>query len=135
MSSTAKLHIDGTHRAISPTQTIEKAHAHLAKMGITRVANVTGLDHLGIPVFNAYRPNSRSLSVSQGKGATSDAAKASAIMEAIESFHAEEINLPLKQASYNELVGKNPLIEVENLPHLIDTKLNREKPIFWIRLC
>jgi ribosomal protein S12 methylthiotransferase accessory factor YcaO len=35
---------------------------------ITRLANVTGLDTLGILVVMSVRPNSRSLSVSQGKG-------------------------------------------------------------------
>jgi len=55
-------------------------------MGITRVANVTGLDHVGIPVVMACRPNARGLAVSQGKGLTLDAAKASAVMESIIFF-------------------------------------------------
>jgi ribosomal protein S12 methylthiotransferase accessory factor len=39
-------------------------------MGVTRIANVTGLDRIGIPVAIAVRPNSRSVSVAQGKGQT-----------------------------------------------------------------
>jgi ribosomal protein S12 methylthiotransferase accessory factor len=50
---------------------------------------VTGLDTIGIPVFQAVRPFARSLSVSQGKGVTRAAAKVSALMEAIELHHAE----------------------------------------------
>jgi hypothetical protein len=30
-------------------------------MGITRIANVTGLDRIGVPVVMVWRPNSRSL--------------------------------------------------------------------------
>ena len=51
----------------------------MAPMGITRLADVTGLDNIGIPVFQAIRPNARSLSVSQGKGVSLEAAQASAL--------------------------------------------------------
>ena len=54
-------------------------------MGITRIANVTGLDRTGIPVVMVVRPNARSVAVSQGKGLTLAAAKASGVMEAAES--------------------------------------------------
>ena len=64
-------------------------------MGITRIANITGLDRLGIPVVMVCRPNSRSIAVSQGKGLTLDAAKASGLMESVETFHAESITRPL----------------------------------------
>ena len=43
-----------------------------APFGITRVANVTGLDRIGLPVVLATRPNSRSVAVSQGKGTSLD---------------------------------------------------------------
>ena len=64
-------------------------------MGITRLADVTGLDRIGVPVFQAIRPLSRSVSVSQGKGLDPDAARASALMEAVETWHAERIDRPL----------------------------------------
>jgi ribosomal protein S12 methylthiotransferase accessory factor YcaO len=46
----------------------------MADFGITRVADVTGLDCIELPVFMAVRPHSRGVSVAQGKGATRDAA-------------------------------------------------------------
>jgi len=76
----------GTHRVVSPVQTLERVEPYLAEMGITRLANVTGLDRVGIPVVMAMRPNSRSVAVSQGKGVDLDAAKASAVMESVESW-------------------------------------------------
>lgn len=41
------------------------------RYGITRAADVTGLDRIGILVALAVRPNPRSVSVSQGKGVES----------------------------------------------------------------
>lgn len=75
----------------------------LPALGITRVANVTHLDYIGIPVCMAVRPASRTLSVWQGKGSSLAAAKVSAIMEAAESFFAEQmrpgVGLSLGEAS------------------------------------
>jgi len=81
----------GTHRLIPPEETIVRLNPFLPVMGITRVANVTGLDAIGVPVVIVVRPNARSLSVSQGKVLTLAAAKASGIMESIELYHAEHV--------------------------------------------
>src|ERR1700742_693684 len=94
-----KQYLAGTHRQVDPAHTLARVQPLLATMGITRVANVTGLDTIGIPVVMVCRPNARSLSVSQGKGLTLDAAKASGLMESIELYHAETITLPLKLAT------------------------------------
>lgn len=63
-----KRFMDGTHRARSPAETFADFGRHQQAMGITRLANVTGLDVIGIPVYMAVRPSSRSIAVSQGKG-------------------------------------------------------------------
>ena len=76
-----KRYVDGTHRTVPPDETVAWLDRARVTCGVTRVADITGLDHVGIPVALACRPNSRSLSVSQGKGLTLDAAKASALME------------------------------------------------------
>ncbi len=57
--------------------------------GITRVADLTGLDVIGIPVWSAVRPAAWSLSQSQGKGLTHEQARISARMEALEGAFAE----------------------------------------------
>jgi len=61
----------------------------LRSLGITRVGDITDLDSIGIPVWFACRPNSRALSVSQGKGSTPALARISAVMEAAEGAAAE----------------------------------------------
>src|SRR5690242_848779 len=84
----------GTHRVSSPEETLARVSPMLPHIGITRVAEVTWLDRIGIPVFQAIRPNSRNISVSQGKGVTRALAKVSGIMEAVELWHAENPPLP-----------------------------------------
>jgi ribosomal protein S12 methylthiotransferase accessory factor len=93
----------GTHRIISPDATLARIAPKATQMGITRLGNVTGLDRIGIPVTVAIRPNSRSVSVSQGKGLELSQALASALMEAIELFHAEEPAGRTVDASFLEL--------------------------------
>ena len=61
-------------------------------VGISRVAELTWLDEVGVPVWQAVRPGARSVSVSQGKGTSDAAAKVSAVMESIELWHAEHLD-------------------------------------------
>lgn len=81
--------LGGTVRAARAEDTLAQARSVLRSVGITRVANVTGLDHVGVPTWVAVRPLSRSLTVAQGKGLSDALAQASAIMECIEVHHAE----------------------------------------------
>ncbi|MFJ7305228.1 YcaO-like family protein [Streptomyces sp. NPDC099088] len=80
----------GTHRAFDVETTWKRAEVVLPRMGVTRVADVTMLDEIGIPVWQAVRPNGTIISVSQGKGVSHDLARVSAVMEAIEHWHAEQ---------------------------------------------
>jgi ribosomal protein S12 methylthiotransferase accessory factor len=122
----------GTHRTVSPHATLARADPHLGEMGITRIANVTGLDKLGIPVVMVCRPNSRSISVSQGKGVELAAAKASGVMEAVETYHAERITLPLKFASFDELHHAHPMVDVAKLPFSVGDRYRNDRALLWI---
>jgi len=127
-----KTYRKGTHRTVSPSDTIAKVRTLMPEMGITRVANVTGLDRIGIPVTMVVRPNSRSVSVSQGKGLTLEGAKASGLMESTETFHAERIDLPLEFASYTDMGKRFPVIEVDSLPRMVNSRFRPDDPIQWI---
>src|SRR6201999_785112 len=76
-----------TLRSRDPEETLRLLLPHLERHGITRLANVTGLDRIGIPVYQAIRPNSRGLSLSQGKGVDEVSAQVSALMESLECHH------------------------------------------------
>ncbi len=76
------------HRTCSPQETISQIEPYFEKIGLTRLADITGLDRIGIPVILSVRPNSTFLAVDAGKGITPEAATASAAMEYIERYHA-----------------------------------------------
>ncbi len=122
----------GTHRVCTPEETLERLAPLLSRMGITRIANITGLDRLGVPVTMVCRPNSRSLAVFQGKGVTLSAAKASGVMEAVETYHAERVRLALKLASYRDLASDHELIDVAKLPRSVDGRFSAERRILWV---
>ena len=127
-----KIHHRGTHRTVTPETTLARIEPLMSEMGITRIANVTGLDEIGVPVVMVCRPNARSISVSQGKGVDLAAAKASGLMEAIETYHAERIILPLKLAPANELMEGHVLIDVDRLPLAAESRYHADFPILWI---
>ncbi len=104
----------------------------LPVFGVSRVAGIHGLDRIGIPVFTACRPNSRSLSVFQGKGLTRDAARVSAVMEAYETWCAESPDLPLRFGSVEELRFAHRLIDVTRLPLARPEGLDPQRPFLWI---
>ena len=80
----------GMLRLVDPQQTLARITPLLAGMGITRCADITGLDRdLGVPTYTAVRPSGLVLQTGNGKGLTHTAAKVSALMEAIELYHAE----------------------------------------------
>ena len=81
-------------RVLTPVETLAAMRPRLLDFGITRLARLTGLDEIGIPVWAAIRPNAATLAVSQGKGVDDAAAAASAMMEAVEVATAERRDLP-----------------------------------------
>lgn len=99
--------------------------------GVTRLADVTGLDRLGLPVWQAVRPAGWSLSVHQGKGATAADAKIGALCEAIEAHCAEQAQPDGPLASFALLP------EQQRAPEIGDYCRDRAKlpdadaPLWW----
>ena len=85
-------YLDGTQRVLGPETTLERTTKLLPKIGVTRIANITDLDRVGIPVFSAIRPSAAAgaISIYSGKGATETNARISAIMESFERCLAEQ---------------------------------------------
>ena len=76
-------YLEGTQRVLSPEATLARTTKLLTLIGVTRIANITDLDRVGIPVFSAIRPSAANgaISIYSGKGATETNARISAIME------------------------------------------------------
>jgi YcaO-like protein with predicted kinase domain len=122
----------GTHRINSPEETLEAVRRFFPVMGITRVADITGLDTIGIPVVAVCRPNSRSVVVSLGKGLDLMGARASGVMESIEAFMAERITRPLLLGSVNDLRFSHRLVDVDLIPRTKNSLYRPDFPLLWI---
>ena len=92
----------GTHRVIAPSKTIEINQDKLKTAGITRIADITDLDRIGIPIYTAIRPTAEegAVSIYGGKGISKDHARASAMMEGFERYSAE------RQDCYRSFSGR-----------------------------
>jgi ribosomal protein S12 methylthiotransferase accessory factor len=121
-----------THRTVPPCETLERYVNLLPAMGVTRIANVTGLDRIGMPVVMVYRPNARSLAVQQGKGILLEEAKVSGMMEAVERFHGEYPILPIKLNSYEQLYYTHNLVELELVPRVKGSLFDRSLELPWV---
>jgi ribosomal protein S12 methylthiotransferase accessory factor len=121
---------EGAHRAASLRETLARARAVAPKIGLTRMGFLTGLDRVGVPVAMAVRPNARSAAISLGKGLTPDHAAASAMMESIECWHAENIDRPLRRSALRDLRGR--ALNVDRLPPLTESAWSPDAAIPWI---
>ncbi|MDO9516850.1 MAG: YcaO-related McrA-glycine thioamidation protein [Methanosarcinaceae archaeon] len=84
-------YLDGTQRVHDGETTLKNAKSQLKTIGVTRIADITDLDRIGIPVFSSIRPSAAKggISIYSGKGATADQARISAMMEGFERCLAE----------------------------------------------
>lgn len=127
-----KLDLGGTLRGRQAAATLAWVRPLLPRFGITRLANVTGLDRIGIPVWMCIRPNGRSLSVSQGKGPSDELAQASAVMESIEVFHAEHVPRPDVVAPYREVRRRHAAVNPGTLaPGLRRRAYHDRRDLAW----
>lgn len=129
----AKTYFVGTHRSVSPAETLARYAPLLPLFGITRLADITGLDSIGLPVYTAIRPNSRSLATSQGKGCDHASAKVSAMMESIESWHAERANRACEYESYNALRRRSNVVDPFECARGRGMAPEKDVPIYWTR--
>lgn len=125
-----KVRLPGTSRAQPSATTLELACKAAPKAGVTRVADLTRLDTIGIPTFQAVRPAARTLAVSMGKGVTAELAKVSAIMEAIETWHVEQPMSPTVTASPRD-VSELLSYEVGDLALAPLSLLHDGLPLHW----
>ena len=132
--SVPKLSISGPQRERAVEETWEAIKPFLPRIGVTRVADITGLDRIGIPVYNAIVPRSSDLiSVYNGKGANEHSARTSAVMEAVERFSAW-------QPRSADIVASEEDLERENIPFISPSEINFDRyhmyhsklPISWI---
>ncbi len=132
LDASRKRYLTDTHRMREPVETLAVVRDHLPRMGITRIANLTGLDRIGLPTVMVTRPNSRSVAVALGKGLSLEAAEASGVMEAIETWHAEHIVLPVRLATYTNIRNDVRLADIDRLPKVMGAQFDPDARMLWI---
>ncbi|WP_050979914.1 YcaO-like family protein [Sinorhizobium sojae] len=121
-------------RVCTPEETFARVRPYLAAFGVTRVARHTGLDKVGIPVWCAYTPNSRSIVVAQGKGLTDADARISAVMEALERAVAGQPAVETVMATADELSGSGQAVDpLDALIAAGQGDLLGDETIEWVR--
>jgi YcaO-like protein with predicted kinase domain len=129
-----KVNGSGAHRECASEQTYERIRPYFRHIGITRVADLTGLDRVGIPVYDAIVPRSNdTISAYHGKGLTAIDAKTSAVMEAVERFSG---GLPLRPdavAAYDDLASAGrAVMHPAELNIELHPRYRDDLPIYWL---
>jgi YcaO-like protein with predicted kinase domain len=120
-------------RVVCATDTVARMRQEFNRFGITRLADVTGLDKIGIPVWMAVRPNAKTLAVSQGKGLNESAAQASAVMEAAEIATAERFPVPVRTATMQDLAAEGARVNpLNNLVARGQRPPTASEPLPWV---
>jgi YcaO-like protein with predicted kinase domain len=122
----------GHHRRRPAAETLEVLRPHLPGLGITRLADITGLDRVGLPVTLAIRPNGKVLSVSAGKGLTPEAALVSGAMEAVELSCAENLDLPSLRAAEVDLDPGRQRVSAAEVPRRALAPTPSRWPLSWV---
>jgi len=127
-------YLEGTQRVFDPETTLANTTKLLPKIGVTRIANITDLDRVGIPVFSAIRPSAAAgaISIYSGKGISETNARISAIMESFERCLAEQpevsINLSGVELNTERLNGTYESL-CESYPTLYPDALLLPQPV------
>src|ERR1035438_2801079 len=122
-----------SERAVSAEETLTRASRAAGGFGVTRLADITGLDRLGIPVYTAVVPKSDDpISVYNGKGIWPVDAKAGALMEAIERQTALRAILPTVEGSLRELRRGRPAVaDPQSFNHKLRNGYDEDRAYLW----
>jgi len=130
LKSSKKTYYNDTQRAAPPEETLARIEPKVPAAGITRVADITNLDRIGIPVFSCIRPTAEggAITVYNGKGATVEESRISAIMEGIERYCSEVHNRRVELGYFHELFGRGRVIEPKDLILPLEADQNQLLP-------
>ncbi len=120
-----------TQRAAPLEETLARIEPKVPAAGITRVADITNLDRIGIPVFSCIRPTAESgaITVYNGKGATVEESRISAIMEGIERYSSELHDRKIHLAPYEEMFAHGRVLDPKDL--ILPEGADTDRLIAW----
>jgi putative methanogenesis marker protein 1 len=132
LQSCKKTYNNETQRAVPLDETLARIEPKVPAAGITRVADITNLDRIGIPVFSCIRPTAESgaITVYNGKGATVEESRISAIMEGIERYSSELHDRRTHFATYQEMFAHGGVLDPRDL--ILPTGADLDRSIAWV---
>jgi putative methanogenesis marker protein 1 len=121
-----------TQRAVPLEETLRRIEPKVPAAGITRVADITNLDRIGIPVFSCIRPTAEAgaITVYNGKGATVEESRISAIMEGIERYSSELHDRRTHLAPYEEMLARGRVLDPKDL--ILPEGANVDRLMPWV---
>src|ERR1700683_5173073 len=127
------LKVDGIERVVTAAITFERGAQTADALGVTRLADITGLDGVGIPVYSSVVPKSRdTLSVYNGKGLRPIDAQAGALMEAIERQTALNARPPFMEGSFLDLSKAHRVLDPKQINQKLAHDYSEDRPYSWI---
>jgi YcaO-like protein with predicted kinase domain len=102
----------------------------LEQFGISRVADLTGLDNVGLPTYTCVRALSEAVSIHAGKGLEHSYARAGALLEAIEFEVAEHPKGPYRIARAID-IPEDERLPLEDCFPTRRSILNELTPVAW----
>ena len=121
------------HRTVPSRETLARARAQAGRIPISRLADLTPLDRLRLPVYSATTPLARDLTIHTGKGLDPESAELSAMMEAIERVSAEQVERPTLRSSFRRISDKvRSAIDPRAFDLPDDSRFSDDRPFTWI---
>jgi ribosomal protein S12 methylthiotransferase accessory factor len=125
--------VPGTQRILSAEETFKRVLPIAKSVGVTRLADITGLDRVGIPTWSAVVPDSNDVfSVYSGKGMRPIDAKVGALMEAIERQTALRTRLPIVEGTFLELSREHEIVDPADLKEVLSPDYSETKTYAWV---
>ena len=127
------LKVDGIERTVPAAETIKRVAQAAELLGVTRLADITGLDRIGIPVYSSVVPRSDDiLSVYNGKGVRAIDAQVGALMEAIERQTALRARLALIEGSFSKLSQSRNLLDPNRVNQELAEDYSEQRMYSWV---
>jgi len=121
------------HRTVPARETLARARAQARRVPISRLADLTPLDRLRLPVYSATTPLARDLTIHTGKGLDAESAELSALMEAVERVSAEQVERPTLRSSFRRMSDKvRSAIDPRAFDLPDDSRFSDDRPLTWI---
>jgi ribosomal protein S12 methylthiotransferase accessory factor len=132
LNSCKKAYNNETQRAVPLEETLARIEPKVPAAGITRVADITNLDRIGIPVFSCIRPTAESgaITVYNGKGATVEESRISAIMEGIERYSSELHDRKIILLPFMEMHAHGRVLDPKDL--ILPEGADTDRLIPWV---